>query len=52
MPADGHSPVIIGLVAAGYAILAAAYWLTARTSQSAPQSGGTIPSPAAQPSSS
>jgi len=52
MPADGHSPVIIGLVAAGYAILAAAYWLTARTSQSAPESGGTIPSPAAQPSSS
>jgi MFS family permease len=52
MPADGHSPVIVGLVAAGYAILAAAYWLTARTGQPAPGSGGTIPSPAAQRSSS
>jgi predicted MFS family arabinose efflux permease len=52
MPADGHSPVIVGLVAAGYAILAAAYWLTARTGQSSPGSGGTIPSPAAQRSSS
>jgi MFS family permease len=27
MPATGHSPVIIGLVAAGFAIAAAAYWL-------------------------
>jgi hypothetical protein len=52
MPIDGHSPVIVGLVAAGYAILAAAYWLTARTAQSRPGSGGTIPSPAAQRSSS
>jgi MFS family permease len=52
MPADGHSPVIVGLVAAGYAILAAAYWLAARTGQSPPGSGGTIPSPAAQRSSS
>jgi MFS family permease len=52
MPADGHSPVIVGLVAAGFAILAAAYWLTARTGQSGPGSGGTIPSPAAQRSSS
>jgi MFS family permease len=52
MPADGHSPVIVGLVAAGYAILAAAYWLTTRTGQPAPGSGGTIPSPAAQRSSS
>ena len=52
MPADGHSPAIVGLVAAGYAILAAAYWLTARTGQPSPGSGGTIPSPAAQRSSS
>jgi MFS family permease len=52
MPFDGHSPVIIGLVAAGYAILAVAYWLTARMGQSSPGSGGTIPSPAAQRSNS
>jgi MFS family permease len=52
MPADGHSPVIVGLVAGGYAILAAAYWLTARTGQPSPGSGGTIPAPAAQRSSS
>jgi MFS family permease len=52
MPTNGHSPVIVGLVAAGYAILAAAYWLTARTGQSSPGGGGTIPSPAAQRSSS
>jgi hypothetical protein len=42
----------LALAAAGYAILAAAYWLTARTGQSSPGSGGTIPSPAAQRSSS
>ena len=27
MPADGRSPAIVGAVAAGYAILAAGYWL-------------------------
>jgi len=52
MPSDGHSPAIVGVVAAGYAILAVAYWLAARTGQSSPGSGGVIPSPAAQPSSS
>jgi MFS family permease len=52
MPADGHSPVIVGLVAAGYAILAAAYWLFARVARPSPGSGGTIPSPAAQSSNS
>jgi hypothetical protein len=48
MPANGHAPVIVGLVAAGYAILAAAYRLFGRVGQPAPGSGGTIPSPAAQ----
>jgi len=52
MPSDGHSPVIVGVVAAGYALLAAAYWLFVHVGQSSPDSGGTIPSPAAQPSSS
>ena len=29
MPADGHSPGLIALVAAGFAVVAAAYWLAA-----------------------
>jgi MFS family permease len=52
LPDTGRSPVIIALVAAGFAILAAGYWLTARRGQSPPGSGGTIPSAAAQRSSS
>ncbi len=54
MPDDGHSPAIVALVAAGYAILAAAYWLSQRMGQSSPGSGsgGEMPSPAAQRSSS
>ncbi len=54
MPSDGHSPAIIGLVAAGYAILAGAYWLSQRVGRPSPGSGsgGVIPSPAAQRSSS
>ena len=54
LPANGHSPVVIGLVAAGYAILAAAYWLSRpRVSpRPAPAAGGVIPSAAAQRSSS
>ena len=57
MPANGHSPVIIGVVAAGFAIAAAGYWLsrpTGRDGQSPSGSGsGTgIPSTAAQRSSS
>jgi MFS family permease len=54
MPSDGRSPAIIGVAAAGYAILAAAYWLAAGRGQSSPGSGsgGVIPSPAAQRSSS
>jgi MFS family permease len=59
MPDNGHSPAIVGLVAAGYAILAAAYWLAQPRRQassgldSGSGSGGEIPSsPAAQSSSS
>jgi MFS family permease len=39
MPSDGRSPVIVGVVAAGYAILAAAYWLYQRAGQPSPGSG-------------
>jgi MFS family permease len=52
MPSNGYSPAIVGAVAAGYAILAAAYWLFLRMGQSSPGSGGTIPTPEAQRSSS
>jgi hypothetical protein len=54
MPADGRSPVIVGLVAAGFAVAAAAYWLAVRRGQSTSGSGGDgmIPSAAAQRSSS
>ena len=38
MPANGHSPALIGLVAAGYAVLAAGYWLAVRRDKSS--SGG------------
>jgi MFS family permease len=54
MPANGHSPALIALVGAGYAVLAACYWLAVRRDK--PSSGGPgteIPSTAAaQPSSS
>jgi MFS family permease len=53
MPADGHSPVLIGLVAAGYAVVAAGYWLARRRDQSSSGGPGTsIPSAAAQSSNS
>jgi MFS family permease len=41
MPGNGHSPAIVALVAAGYAILAVAYWLSQRLgkSSSGPGSG-------------
>jgi hypothetical protein len=57
MPADGHSPAIVGVVAAGYVILAAGYWLASGRGQASPSfarsGGGTgIPSSAAQRSSS
>jgi uncharacterized membrane protein YgcG len=34
MPSDGHSPVIVAVVAAGFAILAGAYWLARPRHQS------------------
>jgi len=49
MPEDGHSPFLVALVAAGYAVVAAAYWLAAGRRQSPPGgSGAEIPSAAAQ----
>jgi len=52
MPSDGHSPLIVGLVAAGYAVVAAAYWLAGARGQSSPGSeDGMIPTSAAQRSS-
>jgi MFS family permease len=56
MPASGHSPLLIALVASGFAVVAAGYWLAAGRDQSSPGSGsgggGAIPSVAAQPRSS
>jgi hypothetical protein len=66
LPGDGYSPTLIAAVAAGYAIVAAAYWLARERGQSAsasgsdsvsgsgagPGSGPEIPSAAAQRSSS
>jgi MFS family permease len=65
MPATGHSPLLVVLVAAGFAVVAAAYWLAVgRGQQSSSGSGGadsggadsggggTIPSVAAHRSSS
>jgi MFS family permease len=50
LPDNGHSPVILGMVAAGFAILAAAYWLSRPTGQPSSGSGGDgmIPWSAAQ----
>jgi hypothetical protein len=48
MPADGHSPVLIGLVAAGYVVVAAGYWLARGKDQSSSGgSGAEIPSTSA-----
>jgi MFS family permease len=54
MAPNGHSPGIVAAVAAGYALLAGAYWLASGRGQSSPDSGGggTIPWPTAQRSSS
>jgi MFS family permease len=62
MPPDGHSAVLIGIIAAGYAIVTVGYWLARGPDQSSsapgPRSGsgsgagGTIPSAAAHRSSS
>jgi len=51
MPEDGHSPVLVALVAAGFAVVAAAYWLAAGRRQSSSGGPGVeIPSAAAQSS--
>ena len=60
MPVTGRSAAIIGLVAVGYAVTAAAYWLAARQpspgggdgQSSAGAGGAPSPSPSAQRSSS
>jgi hypothetical protein len=53
MPANGHSPGLIALVGAGFAVVAAVYWLAARRDKSSSGGPGTeIPSRAAQRSSS
>jgi MFS family permease len=51
MPLNGKSAAIIGLVAAGYAVAAAGYWLFSRQSSLGPP-GAPRPSPSAQRSSS
>jgi hypothetical protein len=54
MPFDGRSPAIVAVVAAGYAVAAAGYWLAGGRAQPPPVSpGGTsMPTEAAQPSNS
>jgi len=48
MPANGHSPSLIGLVAVGYAVLAAGYWLASRRDKSSSgDSGAEMPSTSA-----
>ena len=52
MPSDGRSRAVVGVLAAGYAAVAAAYWLSARRAQSPspPGAGGgtSIPASTAQ----
>jgi hypothetical protein len=54
VPRDGRSPVILGVVAAGYVVAAAGYWVFSRQSPagSSGGSGTSTPSPAAHQSSS
>jgi hypothetical protein len=56
MPSSGHSPLIVGLVAAGFALFSATYWLATGRGQSSQDSGGSgsvggmgMPAEAAQP---
>jgi hypothetical protein len=51
MPVTGRSPVIMGLVAAGYAVTAGGFWLLSGHSASG-DPGPVTPSPSAQRSSS
>jgi hypothetical protein len=50
MSASGHSPVLVAVVAIGFAVTAVGYWLTAGRTQE--PAGGEMPSAAAQRSSS
>jgi MFS family permease len=52
MPRTGRSPVIMGVVAAGYAAAAAGYWLLTRQPAADGEPGTSSPSAAAQSSSS
>ena len=53
MPANGHSPDLIAVVAAGFAVVAAGYWLAVRRqSSSGSEPGGMMPSETAQRSNS
>ena len=51
MPTSGHSPALVAVIAIGYAVVAAGYWLTGRHS-AGPGVGGPTPADLAQPSSS
>ncbi|HUC27828.1 MAG TPA: MFS transporter [Streptosporangiaceae bacterium] len=51
MPLSGHSPALITVIAVGYALVAAGYWLTGRHS-AGPGVGGSMPTDAAQVSNS
>jgi MFS family permease len=52
MPRTGRSPVIMGVVAAAYAVVAAGYWLLTRQPAAGGEPGTSSPSAAAQSSSS
>lgn len=53
MPANGYSPSVIVVVAAGFAVVAAGYWLAVRRhSSSGSEPGGMMPSETAQRSNS
>jgi len=52
MPHTGRSPAIVGLVAAGYAVTAAGYWILSRQPSAGGGPGTSSPSPSAQASSS
>jgi MFS family permease len=52
MPNTGRSPTIIGLVAIGYAVAAAGYWIVSRQPSADGEPGTSSPSSAAQASSS
>ncbi len=52
MPSNGHSPTLIAVIAIGYAVVAAGYWLTGRHSAGPGVGGSSTPADLAQRSSS